>query len=151
MIIEAVLCVIGVGLTVPAVIAEASNFGVDKYKTWVQFLPQLLLCIALGLRLHKKGYRASLTFGSISILGSYFLLVFNTQNSAYVVCSEFSMICPESADISCSGALLQVWEAVMYLVGLCFKIIGTTLLVRNTSILVKNAKAVAPEDNNEDS
>jgi uncharacterized membrane protein len=145
MIVEGFFCAVGIGLTIPSIVAESSEFSASSFATWVRILPQFCLLVALFLRFFKRTYVPVLVFGVIALLGIYFLLIFNSQNSSYVICDSFSSICAENTEIVCDGVTLKAWEAIMYLLGLCFSIIGTTLLIRNTSSLLKGNKTATVE------
>jgi uncharacterized membrane protein len=145
MIVEGVLCLLGIGLTIPQVVAESSRFEVESFNTWIQFLPQFLLIIALVLKSFKKTAVACLVFGGLALLGVYFLLIFNSQSSSYVICSKFSSICAEVDDILCVGNVLETWEALLYLIGLCLCIIGITILMKTTITAYNSAKVTAVE------
>lgn len=140
MIVDIVLCLLGIGLTIPQIVAISSKFDENAFETYIQFIPQFVLIIALILKSLKKTAMASLVFSGLALLGTYFLLIFNTQDSSYVICSKFSTICAELDDISCSGNILETWEALLYLVGLCFKVIGGTLLIFSTLSSYKASK-----------
>lgn len=145
MIVDLVLCILGIGLTVPQIVAISSKFEVNSFNTWVQFLPQFVLIIALILKSFQKTAMASLVFAGLALIGTYFLLIFNSQDSSYVICSKLSTICAELDDISCSGNILETWEALLYLVGLCFKVVGTTLLMISTISSYKSSKVAADD------
>ena len=150
MIFDWIICILGIGFTIPAVISEISNFKYKEFNTWIRFLPQLMLFIALLLSLKKKLYIFSIISGIISLFGIYFLLIFNSQNSSYVICNELEEICVESNDIICVGDLLALWEAILYLLGLCLGIIGNTLLIRSIYLPYKSAKVSSDADLKED-
>lgn len=147
MIIDIVLCLLGISLTIPQIVAISSKFDESTFETYMQFIPQFVLIIALILKFFKKAAIASLVFSSLALLGTYFLLIFNSQDSSYVICSKFSTICAELDDISCSGNILETWEALLYLIGLCFKVVGGTLLIFSTLSSYKASK-VAVENIN---
>ena len=145
MIIERVLSLLGVGLTIPQIVAESSRFDAASFNTWIQFLPQAFLLVALVLKSFKKTSVACLVFAGLALLGVYFLLIFNSQSSSYVICSKFSSICAEVDDISCTGNVLEPWEALLYLIGLCFCIIGITILIKTTITDYSKGKVTAVE------
>lgn len=145
MIVESVFCIIGICFTIPAVISESYTFTITEFSTWVRFLPQSLLVLALSMQFFKKIYIPSLISAGLSLLGTYFLLMFNSQSSSISICAKFSSICTENSSITYNGDILSIWQGILYLLGLCFKIIGTSLLIRNLAKKLKPVK-VSPKE-----
>lgn len=151
MIIEGVICLVGVTFTLPGIIAETGKSLIDSFEFWMQFLPQVVLVLALVLQLHKKTRILSIVTAGVSLCGEYFLLIFNSQNSSYKICTEFKSICPEHEDLICEGTALAVWEAIMYLLGLCLMVIGNTLLIKNSNFQSKSQSAVVEPESPKES
>jgi hypothetical protein len=143
MITELVFITIGVGFTVPAVTTELAGSSFAEFTPWIRLLPQFLLVCALCVRfIHKR--RVTLVLSGVSLLGTYFLLIFTAQNSSYAICASLGSFCGENEELTCTGPLLPVWESVLYLVGLLQMIMVTTVLIRNISKELKLLK-IKPE------
>ena len=142
MYIENIFSLVGIGLTIPVMIAEADEYTVNNFATWIKIAPQFMLFFAIVTRLFNKTQMLCGILSIISLVGSYFLLLFNSQRSSYVICKQFDTLCPENDNITCDDSILEVWEGILYLLGLCFKIIGSTLLIRNSFAKSKSLKVV---------
>lgn len=148
MLIELSITVLGIGCSLPALFTEySSEFAAAEWTTWVKMLPQSLLLVACILRLIKKMPLFGMLLGVLGLFATYFCMLFNSRASASVVCQEYPDACSDDAETSCSDSVLESWEGLLYLIGLCFMTIGSTILVRDYSNS-RQEKKVQPVTNN---
>ncbi|CAG9330764.1 unnamed protein product [Blepharisma stoltei] len=141
MILEIGVSIIGIVLTISALFDDLSDtFDYTKWKSWVKFIPQVLLISACGFRFVKKLRIEALATSIVSLIGFYYLILFNTRESSILVCDEYSDICAEKVDVLYTGEVLKAATALPYLIGLAVSIIGSTLLARETYFMIENNK-----------
>ncbi|CAG9316101.1 unnamed protein product [Blepharisma stoltei] len=146
MILELGLSLIGIGLTIPALVDDfMDTFDLTNWRTWVKIIPQIILLFACGFRFVKKLQTQTLITSIMAMLGSYFLLLFNTRESSDLICDYYGDLCAETVNVLCTGEVLHVSTALPYLIGIAFLIVGSTLLAREAYFALENEK-VEPND-----
>ena len=147
---ELFMLFLGFALTIPAVVTDMSdNFEVAEWETWVKLGPHIvfLLSVSFGMIGHFKHSSGTLSCGSmgsvVGLLLTYFLAMFNTRSVSQVVCNEWDSVCLEDSVGSCDTDY-EPYEAIMYLLGIVFFIIGgslTTLFFVERTKETKQVKA----------
>ena len=133
-ILELTLILIGLWITIPALYDEfKDDFKADKWETWIKISPHLIyvLAISFGMTGFFKKNKALIDFAwfgnLIGLLCTYFVMIFNTRAMTQSVCDEWSDVCLDDVQGSCD-ANVEAWQALMYLLGMCFLIIGGSLI-----------------------
>lgn len=146
MIVEILVTAVGIAMSAPALITEFSDsFQPSEWSTWSKLLPQIFLILAMTSRSAKRLIWCSLVLSVLGLLGTYFCLLFNSRASASVVCDQYSSVCADDAEASCSGIVIEPWEGLFYLIGLCFMTIGSTVLIRDNSLQIQERKIIPAE------
>jgi amino acid transporter len=89
-----------------------------------------LVAVVLGMVGHIKNTIFLLNAGWLgSIAGlifTYFLMMFNTRTASQVICDEWEDVCLDEAVGACDTDL-EAYQGFLYILGLCFLIIGGSL------------------------
>jgi hypothetical protein len=117
--------------------------------------------IVLGIVGHLKHKsvvkQVAVGFDVVTLLLTYFLMLFNTRGATYQICDAYSDICMEdNKDAvgtvrSRQNTNIEDWEAIMYMIGLCAMIVAEALWgfflikTRQAAVAPVNSKTNARE------